>query len=133
MVVDGDRVSRTESRLFLEMHGYEVIELSDGLEAIGLLDLNPPALDLVVLDYEMPFLSGLETLQALHVFHPGLKALLCVAGGREAGAEALPERTAILVKPFTSEALGESLDRLHAISLSHQGPNRRRSVRHPRS
>lgn len=116
MVVDGDMASRTESRLFLEMNGYEVIELSDGLEAIGMLDLSPSALDLVVLDYEMPFLSGLETLQALHVFHPGLKALLCIAGGRTAGAEALPERTVLLAKPFTSEDLAESLDRLQAHS-----------------
>lgn len=124
LVVCGDVLSRIEMRLLLEMHGYQVDEVSDGMEAIGLLDLDAPALDLVVLDYEMPLLSGLETLQALRALQPGLKALLCVVDGEDVRADALSERVAFLKKPFTLHGLSEGLDKVYGISRPNLGRGR---------
>ncbi len=113
LVVDGDVLSSIDMRLLLEMQGYQVDEVLDGLEAIGLLDLDPPALDLVVLDYEMPLLSGLETLYALRALMPGLKALLCVAPGADVPTRALPERAAYLKKPCMPEDLLDGLGKAY--------------------
>jgi CheY-like chemotaxis protein len=112
LVVDEDVLSRKETRLLLEMHGYQVDEVSDGMEAIGLLDMFTPSLDLVVLDYEMPWLNGLETLDGLRALQPWLKALLCTARGHER-TEALPERTAFLTKPCTLHGLAEGLNQVY--------------------
>ena len=132
LVVDGDMVSRMESRLLLEMQGYEADELLDGLEAINLLDLDPCIPDLVVMDYEMPLLSGLETLNALRALRPGLKALLCIDKGQQGNMAALPEGVAFLGKPFTRQDLSEALDKIHMTTVHCGGSERRRFVRYAR-
>ena len=116
LVVDGDVLSRIETRLLLEMHGYQVDEVSDGMEAIGLLDLGAPALDLVVVNCEMPFLSGLETLQALRALQPGLRALLCVDHDQEVSPGLLPVGVASMQRPCTMQGLSEGLDKVHGIT-----------------
>ena len=117
LVVGGDRLSRFDTRALLEMSGFEVTELNDGLEAITLLDLNPPSLDIVVLDYEMPFLNGLDTFQALWALHPGLQGILCTAKDQEVGADALPEGITLLNKPFTRQELVETLSKISTITI----------------
>lgn len=112
LVVDGDVLSRIETRLLLEMYGFQVEEVSDGMEAIGLLDVEAPKLDLVVLDAEMPLLSGLETLQSLWALQPGLKALLCGSRELESRMAELPQGVAFLRKPCTLHGLSEGLDRV---------------------
>jgi DNA-binding response OmpR family regulator len=121
LVVDGDLLARIETRLLLEMHGYQVDEVGDGMEAVGLLDLEPPSLDLVVLDVDMALLSGLETLQALRALQPGLKALLCVQSSEAARRVLLPERAAFLLKPFTLQTLAEALDKVYGITRHNLG------------
>ncbi len=116
LVVDGDVLSRIETRLLLEMFGYEVVEVSDGMEAIGLLDVDAPRLDLVVLDAEMPLLSGLETLHSLWALQPGLKALLCGSKEQRARMEILPRGVAFLQKPCTLHGLSEGLDRVFGLT-----------------
>lgn len=112
LVVDGDVLSRIETRLLLEMYGYQVEEVSDGMEAIGLLDVDAPRLDLVVMDVEMPLLSGMETLYSLWALQPGLKALLCGSKEQEARMAGLPQGVAFLRKPCTLHGLSEGLDRV---------------------
>ena len=116
LLIDGEVLSRTATRLLLERHGYKVDEVLDGMEAIGLLDLNPHALDLVVMDFEMPLLTGMETLYALRTLLPELKALLCVASGGAVPAETLPERAAFLKKPCTPQAIWEGLAKVNGTS-----------------
>ena len=53
-MVAGDMLPNTEMRLLLESHGYAVDEVVDGIEVASLLELNPSAFDLVVIDFEMP-------------------------------------------------------------------------------
>ena len=132
LIVDGDVLSGMETRLLLEMQGYEADELSDGMEAIDRLDLDAHRLDLVVLDYEMPLLGGLETLNALRALQPGLKALLCIRKGKQGNVATLPEGVSFLKKPFTLHDLSEALDNIHTIPCPYEGPERRRSVRHAR-
>jgi two-component system, cell cycle sensor histidine kinase and response regulator CckA len=124
LIVSGDVLSRIEIRLLLEMHGYQVEEVGDGMEAVGLLDLDAPPLDLVVLDYHMTLLNGLETLQALRALQPGLKALLCVGPGEEVRAPVLPERVALLKTPCTMHTLCEVLDKVYGITRHNLGHGR---------
>jgi CheY-like chemotaxis protein len=96
-----------------------VDEVNDGMEAIGLLDLYAPALDLVVLAYEMPLLNGLETLYALRTLQPGLKALLCIGLGEEVLPDVPLERVAFLTMPCTLQSLSEGLDKIYGIARHH--------------
>ncbi len=113
LVVDPDVVARIELRLLLELQGYEVDEVVDGMEAIHCLVTDGSKIDLVILDYDMPMLNGIETLYSMREMRPGLKAILrstdyervCLYGKYLEGV-------AFLRKPCTlqdvSEALGVS-------------------------
>ena len=57
MVVDDSSTIRTGITRSLEHRGYAVIEASDGIEALALLERN--SIDLMVTDLNMPNLDGI--------------------------------------------------------------------------
>jgi CheY-like chemotaxis protein len=61
LLVDDDDTFRTLIKSALEREGYKVIEASDGADALKRVDGDMP--DLLVLDFMMPQLSGLEVLK----------------------------------------------------------------------
>ena len=60
--------------MFLEKKGYEVVTVTNGTDAIELC--KEKNFDLVLLDEQMPGLSGLETLQQLKELHPSLPIVM---------------------------------------------------------
>ena len=67
--------------LFLEKKGYEVVTASNGTDAIDLC--KERSFDLVLLDEQMPGLSGLETLQRLKELQPSLPAVMVTKSEEE--------------------------------------------------
>ena len=67
--------------LFLEKKGYEVVTVSNGTDAIDLCKQRN--FDLVLLDEQMPGLSGLETLQKLKELQPSLPAVMVTKSEEE--------------------------------------------------
>ena len=63
LIVDDEARMRRFVRMNLELEGFEVLEASDGLEAIRKAREELP--DLVILDVEMPKLDGFETLREI--------------------------------------------------------------------
>lgn len=64
LLIDDDQPFRRALRLYLENCGFTCQEANDGLEALSLLDrgLN---VDLIISDYHMPIINGLNLLKAL--------------------------------------------------------------------
>lgn len=58
LLVDDERLVRETIRLMLDQSGYTVVEANNGAEALGLF--RQSRFDLVVTDYEMPFVKGNE-------------------------------------------------------------------------
>lgn len=67
--VDDDPLIRTLVREILLAANFEVISASDGFEALQLIEKEPKPLDLacVILDVEMPGMSGLDVLTRLRL------------------------------------------------------------------
>ena len=63
LVVDNDRISRAVIKRLLSHLNVDVVEADNGLSALQQLELVDP--DFLVLDIEMPVLSGLEALSAI--------------------------------------------------------------------
>jgi two-component system phosphate regulon response regulator PhoB len=106
LVIDDDEDIRFLVARRLERAGHDVSEASDGTIGLALIDAGAP--DLVVLDWIMPGLTGidvLERIRAVDATRPRVLMLTArtqesdVALAREAGADAF------LTKPFTAPEL----------------------------
>ena len=67
--------------LFLEKKGYEVDTVSNGTDAIDMC--HEHHYDLVLLDEQMPGISGLETLQCIKEIHPALPVVMVTKSEEE--------------------------------------------------
>ena len=67
--------------LFLEKKGYEVVTVTNGTDAIDMCQERN--FDLVLLDEQMPGISGLETLQRIKEIHPALPVVMVTKSEEE--------------------------------------------------
>ena len=76
LVVDDSKVVRMVARKILEELGFEVAEAEDGQVALDMSMESMP--DVVLLDWNMPVMSGIEYLRALRVTDEGKKKPVAV-------------------------------------------------------
>ena len=107
LVVDDSRVIRKVSRHILEPLGFDVSEAENGREALDACEVALP--DLILLDWNMPVMSGIEYLRALRVTEEGKKPIVVfcttendmshIQEGIAAGANEY------IMKPFDSDII----------------------------
>jgi PAS domain S-box-containing protein len=106
LVEDEDQVRALVQRI-LRKHGYQVLEVRNGGEALLLCERHPGPIDLLVTDVVMPMMSGPQLAQRLSCLRPELR-LLCMSGytGEAVVNHGLiGPRIPFLQKPITSESL----------------------------
>ncbi len=105
LVADDDPSILEILKLGFRTKGYEVITASDGKSAIQAIEQNRP--DLLVLDIEMPHLTGIEVLRHLRKDWPTLPVVIMTAHGTiSLAVEAMKEgATEFITKPFEMEQL----------------------------
>jgi len=69
MVVDDSKIVRKVTRKILESLGYTVVEAEDGKVALDVFNQHKPSL--IMLDWHMPVMNGLEFLKALRALPDG--------------------------------------------------------------
>ena len=83
--------------------GYEVLTAMDGEEALDLCQTENP--DMLITDYQMPYMSGLELCKALRSddVTKDIPALMLTARGFDIESDAMVEAgiSAVLAKPFS--------------------------------
>ncbi len=107
MTVDDSASLRQMVSLVLRGGGYEVVEATDGLDALS--KLNGPDLALIVTDINMPRMDGIEFTRRLRAM-PQYKFVPIVLLTTESHPEKKQEgkaagATAWIVKPFNPEQL----------------------------
>jgi DNA-binding NtrC family response regulator len=112
LVVDDDDGMRALLRRTLEADGYHVTERDRGTHVVETLRGAP--YDLIILDKEMPGVTGLDLLPVLHREFPQVPVVLVTAfGGRQVAASALRLGAAsYLEKPFKLAQLRDAIDGL---------------------
>jgi CheY-like chemotaxis protein len=114
LVADDKASSRELVRTILENAGYEVQEADDGIKALEAIRDSPP--DLVLLDFQMPGLTGHEVLAKLREDERflGLPVVAltasAMAGDRDKALAA--GFTSYLAKPVSLTALRTEIQRL---------------------
>jgi diguanylate cyclase (GGDEF)-like protein len=74
LLVDDNQEYLEATKLVLEHDGHQVIEVTSGKEAIRIL--HKTSVDLVLLDYFMPEMTGEETVIEIRKFNPSLQIIL---------------------------------------------------------
>jgi CheY-like chemotaxis protein len=85
LVVDDNELNRDMLTRRLEHKGYRVLMASDGASALDLIAAQP--IDLVLLDIEMPGLSGLDVLREVRKTRTGLQLPILMATARSDSAD----------------------------------------------
>jgi len=115
LIAEDDHVIRRILQHHLTRHGYELFEANDGREAQHFLDDKDP-FDLILLDINMPYFSGLDLLKRLKEHPRPPKRVILSASHRD---ETVMKAFALgaddfVKKPFNPEVLIRRLDRLLA-------------------
>ncbi|WP_292039328.1 MULTISPECIES: PleD family two-component system response regulator [unclassified Brevundimonas] len=117
LIVDDSRIIRKVARRIVEGLGFDVVEAGDGVEAIEQCIQSMP--DLILLDWRMPMMDGMDFLDQLKQMadgdHP--KILFCsmetdpahIARALAAGADDY------VMKPFDGDILQSKIDEIGAL------------------
>jgi CheY-like chemotaxis protein len=108
LIVDDDELIRDELRDTLEARGYEVLEASNGREALTLLTGDTaPEPSLILLDLKMPVMTGWEFLAIVQNYRRLARLPVLVVTGTRTDDEALAHAaiTDHLSKPIVVDDL----------------------------
>ena len=95
----------------LGKYGYEVMVATDGSEALDLFQSSGEPIDAVILDFQMPAMSGLELAILLKGIDPDLPIVM-VSGNSPQLEEMAPFVDAVFPKGASIRELSEQLDLL---------------------
>ena len=111
MVVEDDRLNRALLSKVLRQEGYQVLEACDGDMALKILQAFP--CDLVITDFLMPILNGIEFVRQLRSLQPQIPVIF-ITGYLSAISDKkiIDEVAEILAKPFEPHVLRCSVHRL---------------------
>jgi CheY-like chemotaxis protein len=111
LVVDDDPDVRLIVVGMVTRLGHPVLQAADGAEALSILSDETAAVDLVITDFNMPKVGGVELYRRGRELRPDLGFVLC-SGNLDDWAPARHDqdpRAACLEKPFNSESLARAV------------------------
>src|SRR5262245_23714138 len=116
LIVDDDTTSRKIYCACLEPEGYNILEASNGNEALEIIEREP--VDVVLTDVVMEGMDGMELLACARAVRPKMRAVVMTSQRTPAAIiGALRNQVCdFLTKPFELESLRESVQ--HAMESS---------------
>ena len=119
MVVDDSRAVRLILSKTLRELGFDVVQAANGREALEIMSRERPEIELALVDWNMPEMTGLELVRSIrgNPSYNGVRLMMVtteteieqVAAALEAGANEY------MMKPFTREAIEDKLRLLGVI------------------
>jgi DNA-binding NtrC family response regulator len=109
LLVDDDGPIRSSMRLFFEGEGYEFLGLESAEEALE--EIGRKSYDVIIADYRLPGMDGLEFLRAIKDTHPQTKRIFTTGHARrELFSQARQMGAAgCIEKPLTVEKIEQLL------------------------
>lgn len=113
LLIDDDEWIRDSMSLYFESEGCHIKVVENAEE--GMEEIEKQDYDIIIVDYQLPGMDGLEFLMRIQASHPNIKQILITAYGnkdiflaaRKIGIQDFID------KPFTAKTIRESL--LHLI------------------
>lgn len=136
LLVEDEAVLRRLIADFLRGEGYDVVEAADGSEGAAMYAGHHP-FDLVLLDLNLPLMSGVDVCRRIKAIRPQQPVLICSAAILEWHIVALQELKVdqFLTKPYHPlellDRIGQEIDRQPMRREDRRGPGR--AAAHARS
>ena len=111
LVVDDHEEVRDVIAAHLEALGYQSVQAATGRTALAVLGGNCAAFDLLIADYAMPEMSGVELARAARELCPDLPAIIVTGYADVSGLDARSEGAVLMHKPFRMTELGATVER----------------------
>ncbi|MCH7654850.1 MAG: response regulator [Chloroflexi bacterium] len=114
LIVDDAAFMRMKTKKLLAAMGYDVVEASNGAEAVDTYKRTKP--DCVLLDITMPDMDGLTALKLLLALDPNARVTMLTAMGQQTIVlEALQSGAVdFIVKPFDSARVLAAVEKMVA-------------------
>ena len=127
LLVDDEEVVRRSFARLLRQAGHEVLDARDGVEAVDLYRRAIPRPNLVLLDLDMPVLTGEETQDRLLAVDPGARILFVSGHDEPAREQAIHARGALgfLRKPCRVHVLLSAVNQALGQGWAHGEPDER--------
>jgi DNA-binding response OmpR family regulator len=113
LLVDDDNDVRAAAAGMLRYAGHDVIEAGSGREALDCLGRESDRIDLMIVDFVMPGMNGVEVARLGRLSRPGLPILFVTGFANTAELAGQTSSDLILRKPFRTTELvakiGEAL------------------------
>jgi len=111
LLVEDEKSVRALASRILSERGYNILQASDGMEALKIAREHGGNIDLVLTDVVMPGISGKTLVARLELERPGIKSLY-ISGYTDSAIVdhgILNSNTAFLQKPFTVQSLAQKV------------------------
>jgi DNA-binding NtrC family response regulator len=124
LIVDDEIVQVENLRIGLSSCGYHVLQSLNAQEALSLIENDANQIDLIITDYAMPEINGMELLQIIRRKHRNLPLIMMTAyGQRDLVLDAWSNQcNGFIDKPFTLDRLLHEIDRVKSIMLQDMKP-----------
>jgi CheY-like chemotaxis protein len=109
LLVDNDVISRREARQMLEGRGLDVVQASNGMAALELVQRMPESFRLVLVDLDLPGIRGSVVVETLRLFRPDLPVLCMSAALVTVGGSSLKR---CLSKPLQGAELDLAMEEI---------------------
>ena len=111
LVVDDHEEVREVIAAHLEALGYQPLRAATGRTALAILGGNCTAFDLLIADYAMPEMSGVQLARAVRELCPDLPTIIVTGYADVSGLDGASDSTILLHKPFRMSELGATVER----------------------
>jgi PAS domain S-box-containing protein len=112
LVDDEPTVMETGTRL-LERLGYKVTSQTDSVKALEIFRSSPDEFDLVITDYTMPKLTGLDFAREVFRIRPDMPIMLCTGFSEKITPDSVKELgVGLLMKPYGMRQISEAIRKI---------------------
>lgn len=109
LICDDEYATRLIMKAYLEIYSIEILEASNGEEALSIIDKENP--DVLIIDYTMPEMTGLDVVKKLNRTPPVIVVVTSEGFMDETEQELRAHSSGYLVKPVTEEKLIEAIEK----------------------
>jgi DNA-binding NtrC family response regulator len=118
LIIDDEKMILTLAQKILARAGHETQAVTSGEEGLGLLGRESDAISLVIVDYSLDGLSGLDLMSAVREIAPDMP--LVISSGQKIDRNNIPpelmKNTGVLQKPYRASELIDAVEAAVAAS-----------------